>query len=155
MQIDGDNPGPGKLRAMGELCYIYLRSPLHRHARLSDFRALIQPPVDLDQVVIFRDGDQPRASITWAFLSDEAEARFLADEPLRPSDWRSGKNMWVIEMVSLFGDRTGSKAVRWFLDSIPAHVTRLRWQRVDVSSGKRRLVTLTRTAGRWHRVGSE
>lgn len=100
--------------------------------------------------MIFRDGDRPRAAITWAFLSDDAEARFLAAKPLEPKDWRSGTRMWVMDMISTFDNAGGAKAARWFLNSIPGHVERLSWLRAGADPLSRKRLDLTRENGRWH-----
>lgn len=148
--IDGDNPGAERLRQMGELTYLFFRNPIFANLPLHQARRQIQPPVDLDQFVIFRDGERPRAAITWAFLSEAAEARFLATKPLEPREWRSGTRMWVMDMISTFPNSGGAKAARWFLNSIPGHVKRLSWIRAGGDSGSRKRLDLTREDGRWH-----
>ncbi len=147
--IDGENPGPERLRQMGELTYLFFRSGRHDTAPLNRMRRIIQPPVDLDQVVIFREKDTPRCAITWAFFSDEAEQKFLAGQAIEPSDWRSGQRMWVIDMVSTFHNPAGSKAARWFLKNIPSHIKDLCWIREGTTAASRRIVVLKRKNARW------
>lgn len=51
---------------------------------------------------------QPFAFATWALLDEEAEKRILSGQVrLRPTDWRSGNKLWLIDIVAPFGGQDG------------------------------------------------
>ena len=149
-QIDGNKPGVEKLKLLGDLLYLYFRSPKHQDLPLRGIRAALQPPIDLQQVVVFHHDDVPVASITWAFFSEQAEQAFLTGRPVEPSDWRSGTRMWVVEMVSLLPDGRGNRAIRWFLDKIPDRIGQLQFLRnAGDPRATRRVVFERNQNGRW------
>ena len=39
------------------------------------------------------------AFTNWAFLSDEAQNRFISTSKLEPNDWKSGNNVWHIDTI--------------------------------------------------------
>ena len=41
------------------------------------------------------------AFTNWAFLSDEAEKRFLSTTFLKPIDWNSGSNVWHMDTICI------------------------------------------------------
>ena len=61
---------------------------------------------------MFRREGVPRSAVTWAFLSPDAERRFAAGETLRPRDWNSGPQMWVMDIVAPYGQGTGAHAMK-------------------------------------------
>lgn len=147
--IDGDNPGAERLRTLGELMYLAFRVGTFGHANLDAVRMMLQPPVDLDQVVVFRDGERPVASISWAFLSEEAEAKVLGNQPLAPSEWCSGDRMWMMDTLSLLPPKMGFRAIRRFLDSIPPHITRCNGLRLGPNASLERVIRMERQNGKW------
>ena len=46
----------------------------------------------------------PVGFICWAFLSDEIDTLYgEGKHKLKPTDWNSGKNFWIIELIAPFG----------------------------------------------------
>ena len=46
-------------------------------------------------------GEAPIAFASWAFVSDEVEARLKRGQiKLKPSEWRSGERCWIIDLVA-------------------------------------------------------
>ncbi|NQY74287.1 MAG: toxin-activating lysine-acyltransferase, partial [Candidatus Margulisbacteria bacterium] len=70
-----------------------------------DFEWLIIPPIALKQFRLFRQKKQnaPIAFVSWASVSEEVEERLLKGVvKLSPKDWNSGKNLWLIDVISPF-----------------------------------------------------
>jgi cytolysin-activating lysine-acyltransferase len=59
------------------------------------------PPLALRQYRIFHDGKKPLAFALWASLSEDGEKALLSGRGrLRPSDWRTGDKLWLVDMVT-------------------------------------------------------
>ena len=78
-----------------------LRSPSHRHVFLGELDWLLLPRLALKHCRLFTQGDQPLAFVSWAFVSDEVEARLKRGQiKLKPSEWRSGDRCWIVDLVA-------------------------------------------------------
>lgn len=63
----------------------------------------IIPPVKLRQYKIISNGTVPLAYASWAFLSPDAERRYIFDPSMiELADWNSGDRMWIIDFISPF-----------------------------------------------------
>lgn len=70
--------------------------------KASDDKALlfhILPSYQLKQYKIHKQGDEVIAFTNWAYLSDEAQKRFISTAKIKSEDWRSGTNVWLIDVV--------------------------------------------------------
>jgi hemolysin-activating ACP:hemolysin acyltransferase len=74
-----------------------------RYKRFSDMNLLyhILPSYHLKQYKLHKQGDEVIAYTNWAFLSDEAEKRFLSTTFLKPEDWNSGDKIWHMDTVCI------------------------------------------------------
>jgi cytolysin-activating lysine-acyltransferase len=80
------------------------RDARHRHLFLADLEWALLPPLALKQVRLFRKDDRPVAFATWAFVSEEVEARLAAGHTrLKPEEWKSGDRCWIVDVVAPFG----------------------------------------------------
>lgn len=146
---DTENPDANKVAAYGALAFLYLRSPMHNSVPLERARLTIQPPLDLGYYHIFKDADDvPRAAVSWAYLSDEAEARFSAGQILQPRDWRSGPNMWVIEIIAPFQRRTGATVMNWLRRSVPKEINEVKYLRLGAQGDVTRIVSCKRMSNK-------
>lgn len=74
---------------------------------------LVLPPVQLRQFRIWRRDNQPIGYASWAYLSDDVAARFSEGEAgtklrrLSPGEWKSGEQLWLVDVVSPFGGVDG------------------------------------------------
>lgn len=88
----------------GAMTYLASLVPFHRDKPLARAQFYLEPPLRLGQYRMFRSNGFPRAFITWAGLSPEAEMAFAVDhQPLAPEDWTSGSSVWLIDFVAPFG----------------------------------------------------
>ena len=89
---------------IGEIASLMLTSDLHRDYKINDIGAVFLPPIHLNQFRIYRQGDRPIGLITWAWLSEEIEQKYVSGEyNLRLDDWNSGDLGWIIDFMAPFG----------------------------------------------------
>lgn len=90
---------------LGAAVWLWMHSPLHRDAPLHTLPDLLLPVIKHRQYVITTEQGRPVFFMSQAWLSQEAEARFLTQPAiLMPqSDWNSGDRMWVCDWVALSG----------------------------------------------------
>lgn len=95
-----------KLPLFGHVVWLYTQSPASRYFFIQDMESRVLPPVILDQCKLHLQssgGSLPVAYISWAYLSDEAEEKFIATQRIAPNDWKSGENIWLIDVLAPFG----------------------------------------------------
>ncbi|PWC53344.1 hypothetical protein TSO221_11035 [Azospirillum sp. TSO22-1] len=90
--------------ALGEVVWLMMQSPGHRHLFLADLEWLVMPAMMLGQFRTFRSGDQIAGLALWAIVSEEVEKRLTAGViRLAPAEWKSGDRLWLVELVAPFG----------------------------------------------------
>ena len=109
---------PDNIAVLGHVLWLMSQSAVHKHVFVADFcqglsrwfkRVLVMPAVLHGQYRIWRDKNEqghlvPIAYVSWAFLDDDAETRLRSGiKRLRPTDWKSGPNAWLIDIIAPFG----------------------------------------------------
>lgn len=93
-----------RLPAMGPILMLYMQSSHRRFQFISDLEWLLLPPLVAGQCKLYMKKEYPVSFISWAFLDEAAEKRLLHNGgKLRPEDWNSGENPWIIDIVAPFG----------------------------------------------------
>ncbi|BHH84976.1 toxin-activating lysine-acyltransferase [Desulforhopalus sp. 52FAK] len=93
-----------RLPAMGPVIMLYMQSSHRRFQFISDLEWLLLPPLVGGQCKLYMKKEYPISFISWAFLDEDAEKRlFHNGGKLRPEDWKSGENLWIIDIVAPFG----------------------------------------------------
>ena len=71
---------------------------------IDDVSRYFLPAIQRNQYAIFFDDEQLAGFATWAFLSAELSDALMKHhvEP-EPGDWCSGKQLWIMDLVSPFG----------------------------------------------------
>ncbi len=93
-----------RLPAFGPVIMLYLQSAHRRFQFISDLEWLLIPPLMNRQCKLFMKKSYPFAFVSWAFLNEEAENRLVLNGgKLRPQDWKSGENLWLVDIVAPFG----------------------------------------------------
>ena len=129
-------------KAFSDMVGVMMRSTPQRHLFLADLEWFLLPALALRQYKIYSDGKQVQAFAVWAFLSENVERRLIGDgTKLRPSDWRSGERLWLIEMVGpnvnsqqVFGQLIGD------LVKGPFAGKKFKMMGTDPKTGKRRVL---------------
>jgi len=89
---------------LGQVTWLMLQSPAHKHLFLTDLEWLAAPAISLKQFRIYRQENTPVAFVSWAFLNEEAEQRLLSGQrKLSPVEWKEGDRAWIIDIVAPFG----------------------------------------------------
>ncbi len=93
-----------RLPAMGPVIMLYMQSSHRRFQFISDLEWLLLPPLVSGQCKLYMKKEYPVSFISWAFLDEDAEKRlFHNGGKLRPEDWKSGENLWIIDITAPFG----------------------------------------------------
>lgn len=143
-------PSADAITAYGGLSFLYMHSVRHAGWSVQQLRRIVQPPIDLKQAKIFYFDGVPRAACTWAHLGDVAERKLMRGEPLTPAQWRSGPNLWLMEIIAPYEQGTGAGAFRAFMANIPEAIKSFRYARVDAKGKIQRFVESTRLKdGSW------
>jgi len=97
-------PISGPAEILGQIAWLMMSSPAHKHLFLADLEWLAAPAVLMKQFRIYNKQNVPLAYASWAFLSEEAERRLTSGvRRIPPSDWNSGERAWLIDLVAPFG----------------------------------------------------
>lgn len=89
---------------LGLASWLMTMSKDHRERPISVLDKRILPAILLKQFKLIRKDKMPVAFISWATVSDEVKARLESDETYAPeiTEWRSGRNLVIVECVSPF-----------------------------------------------------
>jgi cytolysin-activating lysine-acyltransferase len=92
------------LDVIPEVLWLLTQSPRHKFMFLADMEWYFLPPFRLRQFRVFHKDKAPIAFVSWAHVSDEVEERLKSGATrLKPEDWRSGENLWLIDLCAPFG----------------------------------------------------
>lgn len=92
------------IATLGAATSIMLASPLHRHVFLTELDWLVVPAITSGQIRVFHHGNVPVAFATWAFLNEDVAERFKAGlGRLKPQEWKSGDDIWLVELCAPYG----------------------------------------------------
>lgn len=93
-----------KLPLLGPMTWLMLQQSGTRNILLGELEWRLMPALVLDQARLHMRDESPLAFITWAKLSAEAAARYrLPPHRLAPADWKSGDEVWIVDVVAPFG----------------------------------------------------
>ena len=91
------------------------------------------------------DLSEPVAVALWASVSDEVEKELAAGRPrLRPNEWKSGDNLWLIDLVAP-SIPNGSKAAEGLVQEMASKVfqgRRFKMRVLDAKTGKPKIADL-------------
>ena len=134
-----ETPSADVLRAYGDFFFLAMRSAHHRSMTTATLASSAVPPIMANQYKVFRFDGVPRGLFTWAWLSPEAERRYVSGELLLDTDWRSGEHLWIIDLIAPYRGLTASM-VRWI--TVPGNLTQkdFRFRRVENGKATRRIV---------------
>jgi len=104
-----------------------------RYKRYSDKDLLfhILPSYQLKQYKLHKQGDEVIAFTNWAFLNDDAQNRFISTTFLKPSDWKSGDNVWHIDTICVKNIRKVMSWTKEHFRKILKVNQPLNWLRID------------------------
>ena len=91
----------------------------------------LEPSIKLNQYKKFYDNNELVGFVNWAYIHDLVEKRFKQTGKIKSSEWNSGNNLWLIEIVSI---KNTFKMMRWVYHYFRKQLKvdhSINWLRVD------------------------
>lgn len=93
-----------KIPVLGAVAWLMMQQPGVRHTLLSELDWRVMPPLVLEQAKLYMRDNAPVAYVSWALLSEATAQRYMtAPHHLTAADWKSGDQVWIIDLVTPFG----------------------------------------------------
>ncbi len=93
-----------KIPLLGAVSWLMMQQSATRHTLLSELEWRVMPALVLDQAKLFMRESAPIAYVSWARLSDDVAERYQqAPHHLMASDWKSGEQIWIVDLCAPFG----------------------------------------------------
>jgi len=104
-----------------------------RYKRYSDKELLfhILPSYQLKQYKLHKQGDEVIAFTNWAFLSDDAQNRFISTGKLITKDWNSGNNVWHVDTICVKNIRKVMSWTRSYFTNLLGINKPVHWLRIS------------------------
>jgi hemolysin-activating ACP:hemolysin acyltransferase len=67
----------------------------------NELRLYLMPSMNLKQCKRYYDNDKLVGFVNWAYIHNLTEQRFKKTGKLKSNEWKSGNNLWLIEIVSI------------------------------------------------------
>lgn len=99
----------------------------------SDLRLYLMPSMNLKQCKLFYDEDELVGFVNWAYLHDLVQKRYKETGKIKQTEWKSGNNLWLIEIVSI---RNTFNMMRWVYNYFKEKLVinkSINWLRTDKS----------------------
>ncbi|TXI73767.1 MAG: toxin-activating lysine-acyltransferase [Limnohabitans sp.] len=94
----------GKLPLLGAVSWLMMQQTATRHTLLSELEWRVMPALVLEQAKLYLRDDSPIAYVSWATLSEPVAQRYMAaPHQLTAADWKSGDQVWIIDLFVPFG----------------------------------------------------
>jgi cytolysin-activating lysine-acyltransferase len=93
-----------KIPLLGAVSWLMMQQSATRHTLLSELEWRVMPALVLDQAKLFMRDNAPVAYVSWARLSEDVAQRYAqAPHHLTASDWKSGEQIWIVDLCTPFG----------------------------------------------------
>lgn len=93
-----------KIPLLGPITWLMMQQGSTRHTLLSELEWRVMPALMLDQAKLYLREEAPLAYVSWAKMSEEVANRYRnAPHQLAPADWKSGEQIWLIDVFTPFG----------------------------------------------------
>jgi cytolysin-activating lysine-acyltransferase len=93
-----------KIPLLGPVTWLMMSSAATRNTLLSELEWRVLPALVLDQSKLYFREASPLAYASWAMLSEDAAQRYRqAPHHLAASDWQSGSQIWLVDVLAPFG----------------------------------------------------
>lgn len=108
---------------LGEFVWLISQTPSYHEFKVHDVISTVIFIIKSKQFHVFRIGDTPVAVAMWANLNEEAESKLLVNGHIFPSllgedDWKSGNNLWLIDIIAPFATKENRQLEIIFADII-------------------------------------
>lgn len=93
-----------KLPLLGPVAWLMMQQGATRHTLISELEWRVMPALMLQQAKLYMRDEAPIAYASWALLSPETAQRYRrAPHQLTAADWKSGEEVWLVDMFTPFG----------------------------------------------------
>lgn len=93
-----------KIPLLGAITWLMMQQSGTRHILLSELEWRVMPALMLDQAKLYLRDEAPLAYVSWARLSEDVVTRYrTAPHQLTPADWKSGEQIWLVDVFTPFG----------------------------------------------------
>lgn len=95
-----------KLPVLGHVAWLYSQLDSHKYFSMIDLESRVLPALTAEQCKLYlqsKAGGLPMAFVSWAYLDEEAEKKYLNTHRLAPHDWKSGSKLWLIDVIAPWG----------------------------------------------------
>ncbi len=93
-----------KIPLLGPLTWLMMQQSATKHTLISELEWRVMPPLMMEQAKLYMREESPLAFVTWAKMSPASSDRYRkAPHHLMFSDWNSGDQIWLIDIVMPFG----------------------------------------------------
>jgi cytolysin-activating lysine-acyltransferase len=126
------------------------QSARHKHFSIADLEWMVMPPLLLNQYRLFHDKDRPVGCALWAFVSEDAEAKLDMPIPrLRPNEWKSGDNCWLVDLIAPGAALDNKTAVSMIADlqRMALQGQTISCHRIDPKTGAKQKVVIPAAGG--------
>ena len=89
-------------QSLGKLVWLLSMSEEHTSKPIETIMPAYMAPLILNQVRLIPPSNRPLGAITWAYASHEVRQKIEAGHILELQDWRSGKDLVVVDCISPF-----------------------------------------------------
>ncbi|MES2191639.1 MAG: toxin-activating lysine-acyltransferase [Pseudomonadota bacterium] len=93
-----------KIPLLGPVTWLMMQQAATRHTLISELEWRVLPALLLEQAKLYLKDDAPVAFVSWARLSPAVAQRYQnAPHQLVMSDWSSGEQIWLVDVLTPFG----------------------------------------------------
>lgn len=120
----------GEAEILGAAVWLWMHSDMHRDAPLHVLPLVLLPVIKRRQYVLVQEGDRPVCFLSWAWMDESMERRYLNEGVLSLPEaaWCCGDRMWFRDFIAPFGHVP--QMFRLLREEIfPHHIARLLWHR--------------------------
>tara|TARA_R110000868_G_scaffold111086_1_gene300231 strand:- start:120 stop:515 length:396 start_codon:yes stop_codon:yes gene_type:complete len=86
---------------MNELINLFQNFDKYKNQSAKQLETYLQPSLQLNQYKKFYKNNELVGFVNWAYLHNLVEERFKQTGKIKTSEWQSGNNLWLIEILSI------------------------------------------------------
>lgn len=116
---------------MQEVVELFRNFKRYDSMRDDELRLYLMPSMTLKQCMRINDGDELVGFANWAYLHDLVEKRFRETGKIKQTEWKSGRNAWLIEVVSIRKTRELTKKLYNYFKERTLVGDCVKWLRTD------------------------
>ena len=116
---------------MQEVVELFRNFKRYDSMRDDELRLYLMPSMTLKQCMKINDGDELVGFANWAYLHDLVEKRFKETGKIKQTEWKSGRNAWLIEVVSIRKTRELTKKLYNYFKQRTLIGDCVKWLRTD------------------------